>query len=82
MDRVLTVPEMGGEEGRGSRRALLHDCLKAVDTNDSGETDIADAVYLLTYLFADGPDPKPPFDACGLDTTADELTCWLYDQCP
>ncbi|MFN0059279.1 MAG: FG-GAP repeat domain-containing protein [Planctomycetota bacterium] len=43
--------------------------------NDSGVIDVADAVYLLTYLFASGLPPASPFPDCGEDTTGDALDC-------
>jgi hypothetical protein len=49
--------------------------LKAGDTDDSGHLDLADPLFLLNYLFRAGPAPGEPFAACGVDATADELTC-------
>jgi hypothetical protein len=59
-------------------------CLDAADVNDSGDVDIADAVYTLSYLFADGPAPAPPFAGCGEDQIPDELTCDTFrrEACP
>ena len=50
-------------------------CEKAVDVDDSGTIDITDAVWLLAYLFQDGPPPLPPFGRCGLDPTPDPVGC-------
>jgi hypothetical protein len=50
-------------------------CMKAADSNDTGEVDLSDAVYLLNYLFVGGPAPEEPFPTCGPDPTIDELTC-------
>jgi len=65
----------------------LH-CLAAADVNDDGEiggktgSDIVDASFLLSYLFANGPNHEPPFPSCGIDSTSDELLCESYDHCP
>jgi len=40
--------------------------------------DIADAVYVLAYLFAGGPEPPPPFGEPGFDPTDDALGCEAY----
>jgi hypothetical protein len=56
-------------------------CIKTADANDMGDVDIADAIYILGYLFANGSDPGQPFDACGLDSTPDELSCLSYSPC-
>jgi predicted outer membrane repeat protein len=50
-------------------------CLKACDADDSGAVDLADAVYLLDYLFKGGPAPMAPFPEIGFDVLADELSC-------
>jgi hypothetical protein len=55
--------------------------MKTTDANDSGEVDIADAIYLLAHLFAQGPDPLPPFALCSRDPTEDPLTCDSYGPC-
>ncbi len=50
-------------------------CVKAADANDDGRMDISDAVYVLSFLFL-GADPIPaPYPECGVDPTADALTC-------
>ncbi|MGE3163872.1 MAG: hypothetical protein AB7O52_03135 [Planctomycetota bacterium] len=36
---------------------------------------IADVVYLLAWLFTEGPDPQAPFPGCGTDPSADALSC-------
>ncbi len=50
-------------------------CMDAGDVNDDGRVDIADPIYLLQYLFAEGPKPPEPFEAMGSDPTQDELDC-------
>ncbi len=69
---------------------LTPPCLDAADADDSGSSaiDITDPVYLLNFLFLGGPAPPPPssgseFDPrnCGLDPTADELTCVVFQPC-
>ena len=51
-------------------------CLDAADVDDDGKVSITDAVYLLNFLYLDGPappEPSPPLP--GSDPTADRLTC-------
>lgn len=51
-------------------------CESAGDVNDSGTVDVADVIYLLSYLFISGPEIPPPFPDCGEDFyTFDSLTC-------
>ena len=51
--------------------------------NADGALDIADAIYLLGYLFGNGPDPESPFGDCGVDPTPEdpELGCESYPLC-
>ncbi len=50
-------------------------CLQAADTNDDGSVNLTDAIYLLNFLFTNGPAPATPVAACGPDDTADDLGC-------
>ena len=43
--------------------------LDALDVNDDGALEIADAVQLLYFLFLGGPPPSLPFPSPGLDPT-------------
>ncbi len=52
-----------------------------MDTNDDGEANIADAVFLLNFLFGPGPIPGDPFPGCGIDSTPDVLTCLGPTMC-
>ncbi|MFN0057289.1 MAG: dockerin type I repeat-containing protein [Planctomycetota bacterium] len=60
-------------------------CLKTVDCNDDGALNIADPVYSLNYQFAGGPIFPAPFGSgaagCGVDPTADSLTCLGFTFC-
>ncbi len=56
-------------------------CEKAADLDDDGRINITDPVYLLGYLFTGGKEPPPPFAACGLDSTADGLSCESFPAC-
>ena len=58
------------------------DCRKSADSNDSGDLDLADAVYTLGYLFGGGPGLPAPGLVCGTDPTDDGLSCASYDSCP
>ena len=57
-------------------------CLKAADSNDSGDIDLSDPVYLLGYLFVGGPEMSTPLEECGHDLTPDTLTCDEFPPCP
>ena len=57
-------------------------CLDACDANDDGKINLADAVYLLNYLFDSGlvppppsPSPMPSAADQGPDPTDDDLDC-------
>lgn len=56
-------------------------CDDALDVNDDGAVDVSDAVGLLEYLFVAGAPPVAPFPDCGVDPTADALSCDL-SSCP
>jgi nucleoside-diphosphate-sugar epimerase len=51
------------------------DCLDAMDVNDDGANNIADAISALNFLFAGGAAPPPPYPTPGSDPTADSLNC-------
>ncbi|HIA26742.1 MAG TPA: hypothetical protein EYN79_01250 [Planctomycetes bacterium] len=59
-------------------------CDDASDVNDDGNPpDIADAIYLLNYLFPPpAPPPPAPFPSCGVDPTPDALGCASFPPCP
>ena len=42
---------------------------------------LADAIAVLGYLFAGGPQPPPPAAACGADPVADALPCATFPPC-
>jgi len=57
------------------------ECDDAADVNDSGDVDIADAVYGLNFLFLGGPPPLAPYPDCGNDPTDDDLGCDAHEPC-
>jgi len=57
-------------------------CADAADANDDGRVDISDASWILGYLFLGAIAPPAPFEACGLDPTADALDCREFRSCP
>ncbi len=59
------------------RGAAAPSCLDAADSNDDGEVDISDAVYILFFLFIGGsPAPPLPYPGPGTDPTfLDNLEC-------
>jgi hypothetical protein len=56
-------------------------CQDAADTNDDGRLNVADALYLLTWLFRDEVAMPGPYPACGIDPTGDSLDCDAYTPC-
>jgi ELWxxDGT repeat protein len=49
------------------------DCVAAANVNEDGRVDLADPIFLLNFLFRDGPPPGPPFPECGFSSLyADE----------
>src|SRR5262249_55984215 len=57
------------------------DCADAADVNDDGKHNITDPIYLLNFLFSGGSNPPAPDDACGQDSTGDELDCASFLPC-
>ncbi len=57
-------------------------CPDAGGVNDDGLLNLADCISLLSYLFAGGPKPRPPFPFCGSDPTPDALPCTAGIECP
>jgi glucosylceramidase len=56
-------------------------CPDSIDSNDDGEVDVSDPVYLLEYLFAEGPPLHSPA-TCGRDLAVDGLGCGPPGGCP
>jgi formylglycine-generating enzyme required for sulfatase activity len=50
-------------------------CSDAADANDSGQIDISDGVYVLSFLFTGGREPPAPYPEAGPDPTGDGLDC-------
>ncbi|MEM7167794.1 MAG: PQQ-dependent sugar dehydrogenase [Planctomycetota bacterium] len=61
---------------------LATECQDALDVNDDGGIDLADVVLLLDYMFLGGTMPALPGIQCGIDPTADLLTCAQPASCP
>jgi len=58
-------------------------CLDSCDANDDGLVDLADAVFVLRFLFLNGEPPPPPGpDTPGPDPTPDRLDCQAGSDCP
>jgi len=57
-------------------------CVDALDSNDSGNITITDAIKVLCALFCPGTPPPPaPFPDCGTDPTFDFLDCQSLPGC-
>jgi hypothetical protein len=56
-------------------------CDKAVDANDDGSVNLADALVIFGHLFSGHPRIKAPFDSCGVDPTEDGLSCGAFPAC-
>ncbi|MGE3166502.1 MAG: hypothetical protein AB7O52_16500 [Planctomycetota bacterium] len=58
-------------------------CADAADADDGGTLNIADAIWILNFLFASGPPPASPHPLCGVDPTPDGLNSCVYaGACP
>ena len=57
-------------------------CMDSADMDDNSAIDLSDAIYVLNYLFLGGRLPPAPFPGCGEDSSADELDCESYPDCP
>ncbi len=60
---------------------FLAPCLDACDANDDGRIDLADAVYILRYLYKFGNQPPAPFPEPGIDASKDRLDCQAGSVC-
>jgi hypothetical protein len=56
-------------------------CQAALDNNDDNSLDVADPIYLLTYLFQAGQVPSLPYPNCGIDPTGVTLSCTDHLRC-
>ncbi len=56
-------------------------CRKSMDVDDTGVLDISDPISLLNFLFLAGASPPPPFEFCGSDPTADDISCSFFEGC-
>ncbi len=63
-------------------KILLHqfagsptDCLDALDVDDTEAIDVTDTLYLLQYLFRNGPAPRSPFPGAAADPSGTALDC-------
>ncbi|MGB2982132.1 MAG: dockerin type I repeat-containing protein [Candidatus Zixiibacteriota bacterium] len=57
-------------------------CDDAADVNDDGVINLPDCDYLIEFLYNQGPPPPPPYPDCGVDPTADGLSCASCQHCP
>jgi hypothetical protein len=66
-------------------------CADVVDCNNDKAVDLADPIYLLSYLFAEGPAPRDPHGVCRVHLTTETRGLggvtldppppyWLYDR--
>ena len=53
-------------------------CLGALDVNDSGTVDIADAIRLVRYIFGEASPPAAPFPECGYAPSGSALSCAAF----
>jgi hypothetical protein len=60
-----------------ANKLVFFDCQDMLDVNDDGQLNTLDPVELLRYVFLRGPVPPSPFKTCGIDPTADTLTCTM-----
>ena len=55
-------------------------CLKALDVTDNGRVSLVDAIRLFRKLFRHRSIPAP-YPGCGVDPTADRLSCESFPVC-
>ena len=56
-------------------------CPDAMDVDGNRVIDGTDGVFVISYLFLQGPPPPPPFPACGPDTEEGALGCEVHAAC-
>ena len=56
-------------------------CFGAKDANSDEAVDAADAIYLFSALFFDGPPPAAPFPECGSMPSAPTEVCSFQTSC-
>ena len=75
-NNVVDLTDVVGSSNYLFRSSRTPKCLDAADANDDGVLDVSDPVFLLFYLFLQGPPPPPPFPEPGDDPTfRDNLGC-------
>ena len=62
-------------------QGMPNTCHAALDNNDDNSLDVADPIYLLTYLFQAGQVPSMPYPNCGIDPTGATLSCVSHLRC-
>jgi len=50
-------------------------CIDAADANEDSMVNLADAMYLIQYLFQSGPAPTLPFPGCGTSASMTGESC-------
>ena len=84
-DGILDAGETcdAGNDPWSPGRACTAQCtlVACADTDDSGSLNVTDPVFLLNYLFLQGPEPLAPFSQCAEDITTDVLPCQSYPPC-
>ncbi|NRA75242.1 MAG: hypothetical protein HRU16_04815, partial [Planctomycetes bacterium] len=59
------------------------ECSDSGDCNDDGGLNLADPIFLLSYLFIPNSPQPPPPERCGVDLTpSDALECGIFPGCP
>jgi len=62
-------------------RRPVPECMDAADTNDDGAVNLADAISLLSYLYKGDSLLESLRERCGIDSTADDLSCDSFRAC-
>ena len=80
-DTLLNLSDAVGLLEALSRGGRASTCGRAADANDDSLVNLSDALAILDHLFrATGPLAEP-FELCGVDATADRLTCRDFAPC-
>jgi hypothetical protein len=62
LDAIVILRRMAGE-------TPAFDCMEALNTNADGGVDAADALFVLRWVFLQGPPLPQPFPGCGFDAS-------------
>ena len=81
---ILSIAAAGNDGDTSMSYPASYDSVVSVaatDVNNDNQPDVSDAVFLLSWLFAGGFDPPPPFESCSPDPDGGTLGCARSTVC-